>query len=314
MRFMLWLLSILVLVFVAIFVLARVLIATVPTKALGGFIEVGGERLHYVDAGTGAPILIIHGASGNLGDMELRLAPALRAQGYRVITLDRPGLGLSSRRDPALNQISKQADLMVALLDALDIEAPTVVGHSLGGAVALAMAVNHPDRVGGLVDVSGVSHAWEGELWWAHRVTGIPVLGWYFCHALMPLAGLALYDANVAGTFTPEPVTPPNYSEATQTKMILRPAAFCNNSSDVRALRDGVRALQPGYAQLTEPFEVVFGTEDYVSPDLHAAGLERDAPGARVTLIEGAGHMIHHTQFETVRDVILRQAAKNSAN
>lgn len=314
MRLMFWILAILVLLFLALFVLARVLIASVPTEPLGTFKEVGGERLHYVDEGAGSPILIIHGASGNLGDMELRLAPALREAGHRVITLDRPGLGLSSRRDPGLNDIARQAEVIVDLLDALEVQAPTVVGHSLGGAVALALAVNHPERVGGLVDVSGVSHAWEGELWWAHRVTGIPVLGWYFCHALMPLAGLALYDANVAGTFTPEPVTPPNYSEATQTKMILRPAAFCNNSSDVRALRDGIRALQPGYAQLTEPFEVVFGTEDYVSPDLHAAGLERDAPGARVTLIEGAGHMIHHTQFETVRDVILRQAAKNSAN
>ena len=314
MRILLWLLIIFVGALFAIFLLARVLIASVPTEPLGQFIKVGKEEIHYVDQGAGSPILIIHGASGNLGDMELRLAPALRAAGHRVITIDRPGLGLSSRNDPALNDISKQAELMVALMDQLNVQAPTVVGHSLGGAVALAMAVNHPDRVGGLVDIAGVSHAWDGDLWWAHQLAGTPVVGWYFCNALMPLAGLALYDANVAGTFTPEPVTPPNYSDATQTKMILRPKAFCNNSSDVRALRDGVRSLNDGYANLTEPFEVVFGTEDYVSPDLHAAGLERDAPGANVTLIDGAGHMIHHTQFETVRDIILRQAALNTSN
>ena len=80
----------------------------------------------------------------------------------------------------------------------------------------------------------------------------------------------------------------------------------------MRALDQGVAGLNAGYASLTRPFDVVFGTEDYVSPELHAAGLERDAPGAKITLIEGAGHMIHHTQFETVRDIILGAAARNN--
>ena len=303
------------LVFVALLVglwaTARVLIAGLPTEALGTFAEVSGDRVHFVDEGQGSPILMIHGASGNLGDMELRLAPALRAAGHRVITIDRPGLGLSSRNDPGLQEIAAQADLVVALMDELGVDAPTVVGHSLGGAVSLAMAVHHPDRVGGLVDLSGVSHAWNGDVWWPYALAGMPVVGWYFCNALMPVVGLALYDASVDSTFTPEPAIA-DYSDLTQTKMVMRPQTFCNNAADVRALNDGVAGLNAGYADLTEAFDVVFGTEDYVSPDLHAAGLDRDAPGAQITLIEGAGHMIHHTQFDIVRDIILAAAATNN--
>jgi len=306
-----WIFGLVVILVIALFVVTRVLVSGISQDPLGSFTEVKGEKIHYVDQGKGSAILMIHGASGNLGDMELRLAPALRAAGHRVITVDRPGLGLSSRKAEGLNEITAQAEIMVGLLDALDVQSPTVVGHSLGGSVALAMAVNHSDRVGGLVDISGVSHAWEGDLWWAHSLAGVPVVGWFFCNALMPIVGLALYEASVAGTFAPEaPV--PNYSESTQTKMIMRPKTFCNNSSDVRALRDGVRGINAGYAGLTEPFEVVFGTEDYVSPDLHAVGMKAEAPGANVTLIDGAGHMIHHTQFEQVRDLILLAASRNT--
>lgn len=304
---------VIVVLLVGLWVTARVLVAGLPTEPLGTFADVKGERMHFVDQGQGSPILMIHGASGNLGDMELRLAPALRAAGHRVITIDRPGLGLSSRRDPGLQEITAQADLVVALMDQLGVEAPTVVGHSLGGAVSLAMAVHHPERVGALVDLSGVSHAWDGSVWWPYAVAGMPVVGWYFCNALMPVVGLALYDVSVDSTFTPEPAIA-DYSALTQTKMVMRPQTFCNNAADVRALNDGVAGLNAGYADLTEPFDVVFGTEDYVSPDLHAVGLDRDAPGARITLIEGAGHMIHHTQFDTVRDIILAAAATNSSD
>ncbi len=300
-----------IVVLAGIWVWARILVAGLPVEPLGTFAEVKGERMHYVDQGQGSPILMIHGASGNVGDMELRLAPALRAAGHRVITIDRPGLGLSSRNDPSLNQITGQAEVIVALMDELGVEAPTVVGHSLGGAVSLALAVHHPERVGALVDLSGVSHPWDGEVWWPYRLAGLPLIGWYFCHALMPPVGLALYDASVDSTFAPEPALP-GYSDLTQTKMVMRPKTFCNNAADVRALSDGVAALQPRYAELSRPFDVVFGTEDYVSPDLHAAGLDRDAPGAKITLIDGAGHMIHHTQFETVRDIILAAAAANT--
>lgn len=301
----------LVLILAGIWVWARILVAGLPVEPLGSFADIKGERMHYVDQGTGSPILMIHGASGNLGDMELRLAPALRAAGHRVITIDRPGLGLSTRNDPGLSEITAQADMVVALMDELGVEAPTVVGHSLGGAVSLALAVHHPDRVSGLVDLSGVSHPWDGEVWWPYMLAGLPGIGWYFCHALMPPVGLALYEASVDSTFWPEPAID-DYSDLTQTKMVMRPKTFCNNAADVRGLSDGVAALQKRYGELTEPFDVVFGTEDYVSPDLHAAGLDRDAPGAKITLIEGAGHMIHHTQFETVRDIILAAAAANT--
>ena len=74
----------LIVVLAGIWVWARILVAGLPVEPLGTFAEVKGERMHYVDQGQGSPILMIHGASGNLGDMELRLAPALRAAGGDV--------------------------------------------------------------------------------------------------------------------------------------------------------------------------------------------------------------------------------------
>ena len=91
---------VIVVLLVGLWVTARVLVAGLPTEPLGTFADVKGERMHFVDQGQGSPILMIHGASGNLGDMELRLAPALRAAGHRVITIDRPDVTRVCRKSP----------------------------------------------------------------------------------------------------------------------------------------------------------------------------------------------------------------------
>lgn len=112
----------------------------------GDFIEVDGARIHYLDEGSGPPLLLIHGLAGQTRVFTHSLLDKLKSQ-YRVVILDRPGCGYSTRPRGTSAAISAQAGIIARFVDKLGLERPLVVGHSLGGAIALSLALDHPDRV-----------------------------------------------------------------------------------------------------------------------------------------------------------------------
>src|SRR5262245_21622381 len=138
---------------------ARKVEAALPPR--GRFIAIGGERMHYVDTGGAGPaIVMIHGLAGNLLHFDYALAGRLAGE-FRLILVDRPGSGHSTRAAGANASLTAQADAIAKLIGALGLTRPLVVGHSLGGAVALALALDHPDCVGGLALIAPLTHAQE---------------------------------------------------------------------------------------------------------------------------------------------------------
>ncbi|MBA3325489.1 MAG: alpha/beta fold hydrolase, partial [Rhodobacteraceae bacterium] len=116
----------------------------------GRTLTVEGVPLFYVRRGAGPPVVLIHGASGNLRDFTLDVMPALAAR-HDVIAFDRPGHGLSGWPGPEAASLSEQARLMRLALAQLGVARATVVGHSYGGSVALAWALDAPETVDGLL-------------------------------------------------------------------------------------------------------------------------------------------------------------------
>jgi pimeloyl-ACP methyl ester carboxylesterase len=103
----------------------------------GRFIEVDGARIHYLDEGSGPKLLLIHGLAGQTRVFTHSLLDRLKRD-YRVVILDRPGSGYSTRPSRASAAIGAQAHTIARFIEALGLERPLVVGHSLGGAIALA--------------------------------------------------------------------------------------------------------------------------------------------------------------------------------
>ena len=121
----------------------------------GRFLDIEGVHLHYFERGEGTPLILPHGNGAMLQDFEISGILAPLAHQYRVIAVDRPGFGHTSRPRSQVWTPKAQADLVHKALIELDVERAIVVGHSWGTLVALSLALDHPADVRGLVLLSG---------------------------------------------------------------------------------------------------------------------------------------------------------------
>ncbi|MEC9433663.1 MAG: alpha/beta hydrolase [Pseudomonadota bacterium] len=266
----------------------------------GRFVTADGLRIHYVALGPEDPeaptVILVHGATGNLNDMTFDLAPRLAALGMRVICFDRPGQGYS-QRPPVEGWLPVvQARALDAAAAALGVREAVVLGHSWGGAVALAWAMAAPERVTGVVALAAPAFAWgEPPDFWTPIVTARPVAA--VTAGLLRLSTLDDDGASAAARiFRPQPV-PPGYMEHLQAELILRPSAFRNNVEDIERLDPALAEQSRGYATLRQPLEILHGTADeIVVLSVHSEPLSRLAPAANLDTLQGVGHMLHHAE------------------
>jgi pimeloyl-ACP methyl ester carboxylesterase len=271
----------------------------------GRIVEVDGRRVHAVTRGTGPDLVLIHGASGNARDMTFRFMGLLTDR-YRVTAFDRPGLGYTEPSREGAESPMEQARLLRAAAHDLGIERPIVLGHSFGGAVALAWALDDPQGTAAVVDVSGVAMPWPGRLGWLYRANGSG-LGWAFLPPLIAAwAPRSVVDRAVEATFAPDRV-PDGYAAHFGTELSIRRESFRENARQVNALRAEVVEMSRLYGTLTMPIEIVHGDADTIVPAaVHSIPLSALAPGANLTLLPGVGHMPHHAAPEAVLAAIDR--------
>ncbi len=275
---------------------------------LGQFVEVEGARLHYVDVGEGVPVVLVHGASGNMRDFANSILDEI-ASGHRVIAFDRPGHGWSERpdledaHDPAV-----QARLINAALKKLGVGRHVLLGHSWGGAVAMAYALQFPDDLLGVIPLSGATYPWPGGVAWYHGLVQTPVVGDFFLRTLMVPAGLQLSGPGVVGNFAPN--TPPEgFADAIGLNLLFRPQNFRNNSLDVSNLKDVLIEQSQRYSEISVPTIIIHGGGDRsVGFTIHSEPLHAAISGSELIRLRGTGHMPHYARPDIVVDAIARLA------
>jgi 2-hydroxy-6-oxo-octa-2,4-dienoate hydrolase len=124
---------------------------------IGTTIDAGGIKTNVVEAGNGAPVVLVHGSGpGVTGYANWRLTMPVLAQRFRVIVPDMVGFGYTERPPDLRCDVDTWADQVVGVLDALGLERASVVGNSFGGAIALRLAARRPERVDRLVLMGSV--------------------------------------------------------------------------------------------------------------------------------------------------------------
>lgn len=263
---------------------------------VGEILHLGSRSVHVIERPgsdpQATPLLFIHGASGNARDMQLAFGAAFPR--HRLLFVDRPGHGWSSREGRSDAAPAVQAEVMSQVLAAKGVARAIVVGHSWGGSVTAAFGVGHPEQTAGLVFLAPATHPWPGGIDGLYRLTVTPVVGRLFSELVTAPLGRFLMQRATVSVFAPDPV-PEGYAEKIGAALVLRPAEWRANAEDIADLFDNVTALSPRYHEITAPTLVLSGTRDtIVLPEIHAEGLVRDIAGARLVWLPGTGHMPQH--------------------
>jgi pimeloyl-ACP methyl ester carboxylesterase len=270
----------------------------------GRFIDIGGLRQHVVEIGTDAqdnapPIVLIHGAGCNLEDMRLALGERLAAR-HRVILIDRSGLGWSERRVRRASSPAYQAAILRDVLDRLGVKRAIVVGHSWGGALAAAFALDHPQRLAGLVLLAPPLYPFPRRATWLYEVFAMPVFGWLYAHTLALPLGAPFIGMAMASAFLPQR-PPRRYIRRSGVLLLLRPATFLANARDVADLKSNLKAQGARYNAITAPTLIMTGDRDLVVPPKHhAIACAAAVPNAKLVVLPGIGHMLHHAAADRV--------------
>jgi len=246
-----------------------------------------GLRLHYDDTGAGLPVVFLHGSGpGASGYSNFkRTAPAFLAAGYRIVVPDLPGYGLSDKPEDAEYVLDYFVDALAGLLDALDIERCVLVGNSLGGAIALKYALDHPKRVTQLILMApgGVE---ERETYF--QMEGIQKMVARFAagpidrEGMRALMSLQLYDPSLIDD-----------------GLLDERAAICSLQPRTVLSTMRVPNLTERLHEIACPVLCFWGMNDRFNP---ASGAEKIAAGianARVTLLNRCGHwvMVEHRDY-----------------
>lgn len=269
---------------------------------------VDGVRLSYRDRGAGEPVVFLHGTPSHSYEWR-NVVPHIEEAGHRAITYDLLGYGRSERPVDRDTSVAAQADLLGGLLDALGIEQTAIVAHDIGGAVGQRFAVAHPERVRRLMIIDTVSYdSWPSATW--RKIIEEQLED----HMQLPQEA---FDALLARQLRMTVAD----GTATMAGDVLDAYLAPHRSAlgRVSFFEHQVRHYDSRYteeitgqlASLAMPVRILWGERDQWQPLTYAQQLAEDIPGARLTVVPGAGHFVMEDAPERVTEEVLDFLAGN---
>ena len=282
---------------------------------IGAFISVPTAHLHYVEAGADKKsddrpsIILLHGSSGSSFDMMETLGHKLSCTCH-VVSFDRPGIAHSRNRisNQDMSDPRRQAAAIYSAADEMGLNNPIIIGHSWGGAVAIAYAMQYAGALTAALTLGAPLYPWRGRGIWYERLVTTPLIGQIFAHTVLTKYGLSKLDHGVQGNFVPQaPVD--DYVRRTGLAIILRPRTFVANSVYSLALSAHLADMRRNYQDLDAPLLLMSGDSDQtVSAQIHSERLHGENPNTSLVIWRGVGHMVQHTRAAEIAVIVARLA------
>ena len=271
--------------------------------APGRILNVNGVRLHYVERGSGEPLILLHGNGSMIEDFQSSGLIDLAAKQFRVIVFDRPGFGHSDRPRNVIWTPDAQAELIKQALAGLGVSNAVVLGHSWGASVGVAMAQKFPDLVRGLVLASGYYYPTARPDVIAMGAPSLPLIGNILSYTLSPMISRAIWPMMMAKIFGPRSM--PEKFAAFPKEMALRPSQIRASAAESALMIPDAVKLRNQYANLKMPVVIIAGQDDQlIDIDTQSARLHSDIPQSKFHRLAGHGHMIQHTATDQVMSAI----------
>ena len=277
----------------AVLVKALSLSAEAKHRPMGKFVAVGGAKIHYIDRGTGQPVICLHGNGGTLEDLASSGLIDTLAREYRVIALDRPGFGHSERPQRTWSP-EEEAKLLKAFMRQLGIERPIIVAHSWGTLVALSAALEAQEDVSGLVLVCGYYYPTVRFDVAFQALISSPLVGDVVRHTVWPLIARLAAPAAIRRIFSPQAPSDA-FLKTYPVGLAARPVQLRVLADDTVAMPAAAARLCKRYAELHLPIDILSGSDDrMVTTARHSRRLHEDLTDSYYDEIPGVGHMVHH--------------------
>jgi pimeloyl-ACP methyl ester carboxylesterase len=272
---------------------------------IGRILDVGGTAVHVLERGAGDPVVLLHGSGSLIQDFVISGLVDQLAESRRVIVFDRPGYGYTERPRETVWTPERQAALLVAACGQLGVERPVVLGHSWGALVAVAWALDHPDRLSRLVLGSGYYYPTARADALPTAMIGMPIIGDMIAHTIAPLQ--TRLTGPIGNRMIFSPARPTNrFLEEMPFGLMLRPQQLRATGADSGQMPIAAARLAPRYVELTLPVTILWGEGDkLVNQTDQSARLRRELPRAEGSEIAGGGHMIHHVRPHIVANAVL---------
>ena len=282
--------------------------AEAAAPRIGKTTRVPGGAIHWVEAGQGRPIVLIHGLGGQFRHWTYAVA-GLLSDDFRVISIDRPGCGYSERATDDHAALTTQARMIVGFLDAEGVERPLIVGHSLGGAISLTIALEHPEAISGIALVAPLTHPTTPSAAFAGLGVISPLKRRLLAWTLAVPMAKKYAQATLQAIFAPEPA-PEDFVIRGGGVLGLRPKAFVATSADFVA-SGGIGALSARWEEIATPGGMLYGDQDAIL-DFREQGeaLVARLPHLEWEVLEDRGHMLPITAPEATAGFIRRMADK----
>jgi pimeloyl-ACP methyl ester carboxylesterase len=269
----------------------------------GRFVHVNGVRVHYVERGEGKPLVLLHGNGSMIQDFETSGLIDLAARNYRVIAIDRPGYGHSSRPRSTVWTPGAQADLIHAALMRLGVERAMVLGHSWGCSVAVALAHKYPSFVSGLVLASGYYYPTVRADVGVMSGPALPLVGDIVRYSISPILSRLAWPLMMRKLFGPQPV--PKKFAGFPKAMAVRPSQIRASSAESALMIPDAFIGRGSYAELKMPVSIIAGADDrLIDAEAQSARLHGDIPHSSFDRVAGVGHMVHQTATAAVMAAI----------
>ena len=260
-------------------------------------------EIHWYESGQGKPIIMLHGLAGNLRNFTYALVGKLD-QDYRVIAIDRAGCGWSTRSKSECATLQEQARIISEFIDKEQIEKPLIVGHSLGGAIALALALEYKNKISGLALICPATQIIDKipDMFKFLNISS-PLIRFFVAHTISSLIGILTRKETFKAAFAPEAICT-DFGIKGGGDFALTSEAFIRTSEDLIFAQSSAPSLVGREKELDVYTEVLFGEDDEIlDAKLHGEKFAKLAV-AKLTMVPGRGHMLPLTIPDECADFI----------
>jgi len=272
--------------------------------------QIDGQRMHYLKAGSGPPLLLIHGLMG--GSFEWRFSVPVLAEHYTVHAVDLPGVGMSSDGVRTDCSLSRQVDRLNEFIEQQGWTQASVMGISFGGAMAMLLAAHDAQtsrRIRSLV-LSCPVNPWSD--FGQDRIRFLSTwLGGCFLRLVLPISR-PLHRSAIARMYG-DPTRMPQDALDGYRVSVLRRGRAANVLTALRSWNKDVETLRGLIPQIKIPALLIWGTRDTAVDPRSAEILHQHLPKSELKWIEGAGHFVFEERPEEFNRLIVEFLNKTEA-